>query len=547
MTAARRLLIWRLALLVLAALTAWILLRNAWVVDDAYITFRTVDNFLGGHGLTWNVGERVQVYTHPLWMFVMAGAAALTGGEVFFTSIVLSLLLALGAWAVLAWSLSPGLRERVWQPALLLLVMVAGKAIVDYAGSGLENALAYFIAALFLARLLVFEDTGDVHSDRRLGLLFLLACLAFLNRMDNLLLFLPVLLWLLWSGRAHWSRRRLGLLALAVAPAVLWELFSLWYYGYPFPNTAYAKLLSVEFPWTWKVHRGWDYLVNSLNWDPASWLVLLGAGVVTRLAPSRRLGWVLVGVVLYVIYVVLSAASATHMSGRFFALPLFVAGFVFVRGIRWTRLALLTTICLLLVLVISPVSNVKFGTRFYRVRSGHHSAIDTKQGMLASGAAFLDWKRGVAMPDHLWYRYGLAFRDMPQKVHLGGAFHGEPIGYMAYASGPGKYVIDVVGLGDPLLSRLPARVPERFDDWKSGHFHRDVPQGYIETLMHGGNRLEDGNLARYYEAVLEITRGDLGSWSRLGVIWNMNTGKYGELVRDFEARRKILEARSRLK
>ncbi|RKZ11389.1 hypothetical protein DRQ50_13675, partial [bacterium] len=179
MTASRRLLIWRLALLVLAALTAWILLRNAWVVDDAYITFRTVDNFLGGHGLTWNIAERVQVYTHPLWMFMMSGAAALTGGEVFFTSIVLSLLLSMGAWAVLAWSLSPGLRERLWQPALLLLVMVAGKAIVDYAGSGLENALAYFIAAVFLARLLTFEDTGDVQADRRLGVLFLLACLAF--------------------------------------------------------------------------------------------------------------------------------------------------------------------------------------------------------------------------------------------------------------------------------------------------------------------------------------------------------------------------------
>ena len=35
-----------------------------------YITFRTARNFWNGRGLTWNPDERVQAYTHPLWMFV---------------------------------------------------------------------------------------------------------------------------------------------------------------------------------------------------------------------------------------------------------------------------------------------------------------------------------------------------------------------------------------------------------------------------------------------------------------------------------------------
>jgi hypothetical protein len=38
----------------------YVLVVNAWVVDDAYITFRTIDNFLNGYGLRWNVAERVQ-------------------------------------------------------------------------------------------------------------------------------------------------------------------------------------------------------------------------------------------------------------------------------------------------------------------------------------------------------------------------------------------------------------------------------------------------------------------------------------------------------
>jgi arabinofuranosyltransferase len=53
-----------LALLLLAY--AVVLVRTAWMCDDAFITLRTVDNFVQGYGLVWNVGERVQVYTHPL-------------------------------------------------------------------------------------------------------------------------------------------------------------------------------------------------------------------------------------------------------------------------------------------------------------------------------------------------------------------------------------------------------------------------------------------------------------------------------------------------
>ena len=54
----------------LLALFTYVFIVNAWVGDDAYITFRTVDNFVNGYGLTWNTSERVQAYTHPLWMFL---------------------------------------------------------------------------------------------------------------------------------------------------------------------------------------------------------------------------------------------------------------------------------------------------------------------------------------------------------------------------------------------------------------------------------------------------------------------------------------------
>jgi hypothetical protein len=49
----------RQGILLVAALllVAVVLIRTAWICDDAYITFRTIDNFLHGFGLRWNVAE----------------------------------------------------------------------------------------------------------------------------------------------------------------------------------------------------------------------------------------------------------------------------------------------------------------------------------------------------------------------------------------------------------------------------------------------------------------------------------------------------------
>ena len=111
-------------------------LTNAWVVDDAYITFRTVDNFIHNYGPTWNVDERVQAYTHPLWMFVISASAMVTG-EVFFTSIAVSLICTLAAVVVVA---SPITRR-----------FNTGFAIVSPASSthmgGRHFALPFFVAS----------------------------------------------------------------------------------------------------------------------------------------------------------------------------------------------------------------------------------------------------------------------------------------------------------------------------------------------------------------------------------------------------------------
>ncbi|MEO7621934.1 MAG: hypothetical protein ABIS30_02615 [Gallionella sp.] len=53
---------------------AAILLGAAWIGDDAFISLRVIDNFVNGFGLRYNVIERVQVYTHSLWLLIVLAA-----------------------------------------------------------------------------------------------------------------------------------------------------------------------------------------------------------------------------------------------------------------------------------------------------------------------------------------------------------------------------------------------------------------------------------------------------------------------------------------
>ena len=43
-----------------------------WVQEDAFIDFRVVGNLLAGYGPVFNVGERVEVYSDPLWVGLLA-------------------------------------------------------------------------------------------------------------------------------------------------------------------------------------------------------------------------------------------------------------------------------------------------------------------------------------------------------------------------------------------------------------------------------------------------------------------------------------------
>jgi arabinofuranosyltransferase len=116
---------------------------------------------------------------------------------------------------------------------------------------------------------------------------------------------------------------------------------------------------------------------------------------------------------------------------------------------------------------------------------------------------------------------------------VGGLVVPPPIGYSAFASGPDKHFIDVLGLADPLMARIPMRPDEAF---RPGHFFRPIPAGYVETIRTGRNVIEDPDLRAYYAAISDITRGPLLSWHRLRLVVSFNMGNYDHHLDAYAAR-----------
>src|SRR5262245_9142820 len=172
---------WSLPVLLMLGLFAVVMVRTAWVSDDAYITFRTIVNLLSGYGLRWNVGERVQSYTHPLWMFLVSGTTVVLR-EPYYASLALALACTMSATTLFARRVA----GSVAMAMVGLTVLLFSQAFVDFSTSGLENPLVHLLLVVFLIRYWSFDK-----SPREAGLLAGVTALVLLTRLDAGLLVLP--------------------------------------------------------------------------------------------------------------------------------------------------------------------------------------------------------------------------------------------------------------------------------------------------------------------------------------------------------------------
>ncbi len=509
-----------LPLLFLLAMLAVIVVRRAWLADDAFISLRTVDNFVNGYGLTWNPDERVQAYTHPLWLFLLSAAYFVTR-EPYFTTLGVSLAVSLASVLVFCFWVA-----KSWQGAALgLLILALSHAFTDYSTSGLENPLSHLLVLLFLA---IYFRWGP--SPRKLFGLSLVASLAAVNRFDTFLLYLPPLafamveLFALPTGPRLRPIKVVAALAAGLIPLLLWLLFSLLYYGFPFPNTAYAKLNSALAP-AELIQQGLLYLVNALEVDPLTVAAIVIGMAIAVLSRSWARIMVAVGIGLYVFYVI--RIGGDFMSGRMLTVPLVAAVAVLAQvdlaRLRPVSLAMLFGVVLLLGLGAPFPTPINDAVALMTEAQRDYFLVDVRgianeRLVYQEATGLLSAMAHNTLPNHPWAQHGKALRAAGQILTVERA-----VGMTGYYAGPTVHIVDSLALADPLLARLP---PKREVNWRIGHFDRAIPAGYKETLQEGKNVLADPDLALYYDKLSLLTHGPLFDGERLREIWAMNTGRY---------------------
>lgn len=480
-----------------------LVVKDAWVCDDAYITFRTVDHFWLGHGLEWNVGERVQGSTHPLWLLALVALQPFTG-EPFWASVVLGLAATGGALAMLGGRVAPS-----WTAAALGFVALgASKAFVDFSTSGLESPLSHFLLVVAAAAALAASD----------GLLGVAAGLLLLCRLDLLLVVGPLLL-------LRFVRRR-GASAWALGPAAAlpaaWMALSVVYFGEPLPNTALAKLAQ-QIPLADRVDQGLAYLDNSLAWDPVT-LPTIGVGVLAGLLCARRepvAAALALGAALGVVYAV--SVGGDFMSGRFLAAPLVAAVCALVRafgeGVAWRAGAAGLAALVLGASATNPRSPLRTGLDYTDV-SWDETGIADERGFYFQAQGVLPMLRQGRRPEkpgrpetHDWGDTVLVDRT---------------VGINGYTAGPHVHLIDRYALTDALLARLPVRYAK---GWRPGHWDRPIPKGYRATLRSGRFQFADPDIGACFERVRAVHAGPLFTAERWAAIWTLNTQGCDDLWR----------------
>lgn len=505
--------------LVLVAVTTVLLavaVRVAWLGDDAYITLRTVENWCSGLGLRWNLVDRVQTFTHPLWMLLLAAGRALTG-EVYFTTLGISLALSTVAIVVLL--------RRAGRPTAMLaigLLLLGTRAFTDYTTSGLETPLTSVLLLAF-AGVVLDERSGPERPPReRFGKAALLAALLATNRMDLALVCAPALLAMV---PAVGVRPALVRALAGGAPFFAWLLFAAIWFGSPFPVTAHAKAFGVGIPALELAQQGLRYATFALRDDPLL-LPAIVLGLVTGLRGPGR--WLAVGALLYCGYVV--KVGGDFMAGRFFLPPFVVAMAILAPSLakRPQRSCAVAIGALLLAALgglpqwlRSPASDTPPSEQQIEAQ---HGIVDERRIYYPVLGLFSPTRQipvagaleAIAFPEGRSARWLL----------VNGA-----VGIPGYQTSPRGHLLDPL-LCDPLLTRLPARDPAH---WRIGHVLRRVPEGYYETVLTGENRLHHEGLRRYYDALRTLTQAPVFAGERLTTLLRMAIGSYDADFRAFVA------------
>ncbi|EMI61223.1 hypothetical protein [Leptospira noguchii] len=557
--------------------------HSSWLSDDSFITFRVVDNFLNGYGLRWNPLERVQVYTHPLWLFLLIPIQWVVR-EISISAYLLSYLCGILFIFVYCFTFSK-FRNTFGLIVVSLGVFFSSRTFIDYNTSGLENPLSFLLLLLFEIKfysLYLNSKQENVKIDSyKIGLL---TALLLLTRLDLVLfLILPgyVLFWEIFK------KQRIQFLKysfLGIFPWMIYLAFSIVYFGSLLPNTYYAKT-NVLFSFSERIFAGWNYIRISLKWDPiiicvfGSHIFWVFSGPILKrftkiewILSKKEKGilWISLGSISIVLFYLLWIGG-DFMAGRFLGTCLIVSVFsqsVFFalhfensnlniqnylynfsklefnklkfsswKGLFWFWDKLLFVI-ILIYFFTYPFSPFRY--MFQRTPVQVENGVVDERASYHDNSSLKHWIEGVTPETHPWSQYAIRVSSENRLKSTNSSLNlfdrkqvlwkkskevqtfklleeiqqvrvTTNVGLAGFYGGPQIHWVDLLGITDPFLARLPGK-------GFPGHYVRLLPQGYKEYIEEISVSLPNKELDRFYYEVRLLSEEEIWTKQRWKVI-----------------------------
>lgn len=303
----------------LLALTflAWLFNGKSLIgIDDANIYMVYMRNFANGNGFVYNIGgEKVEGFTSLLWTLI---------GSFFYTfsanpEIVLLLLnLALTTFCIftIIQLIDKGNKKISKRSTILLILIGITPGYIEWSILSLMET-GLWSTLLTLAAITLIQYTSESSKTKHYIKLCIICILLTLCRPEAML-WCPVFIFLNFIKEYNFSKSIKYSIAKSILPAFLFALtlsiviiWRLNYFGYPFPNTYYAKVSSDRLQ---NIIQGLGYLKGAALKKP----FLLVIGILTL---SELTNQFLIKKQIINIYIILSIVSLVS-----FIIPLYSGG-----------------------------------------------------------------------------------------------------------------------------------------------------------------------------------------------------------------------------
>ncbi len=463
--------------LFLAIVTIYLIsvIQQTWLGEDGFIFLRYAQNLSNGNGLVFNLDERVEGFTSPLWVFLISLISSIIKINLNATVILTSYILSIAS----IYLLLKDKKNLVNNIPIGIYIIISNSAFIDFSTSGFETPLTFFLISL-----LCLAIKNNYLSEKPL-MSGVIVALLILNRPETALIFIYLLfrkLLKFFSPDLSNKPKLIGNTFKFITPvAVLcipYQVFRMFYYSSFFPNTFYEKKASYLY-----IEQGYNYLSDFILSYPVScsiiFLLISIELIKTKFSYFKIIHHQVFIACTLIAYVLFNGGD--YMHGRSLLIPFifiaFVAPDIRLNFFKNSFGKIIVHILVISFLFLQAPITKKESKEINYVNDERNHFYGPSQFSIAYLSDLLS---GEIPGSYGWRDRGLYYKDVANKLDQPITIHFPNIGFFSYAAGNN---VNIIG---PLIDFYRSKLPLRYRG-KVGHEEVSAMQYIFYRRPHFSN------------------------------------------------------------